>query len=420
MKITRIIGIALSVILVFALAISITSCKNNSNQNEPGPDPDPTPTEKEITGITFGNATYVYDGGEKTLLITGTLPEGVSAVYTNNVGTDAGEYDAKVTLSGEGYKTLELSARLKIEKANIEGVSVSDLTATYDGSEKTIELSGMLPEGVEMTVEGNSATNAGQYTATFTLSGKNYNTKVLTASLLINKADITNVTLPSLTVTHDGEAKSLEIVGTLPEGVSVEYVGNGVSEVGNHPVSAIITGANYNTLELNSFIIIEEAPIPEDKDIEGITFEGATFTYDGQAKSLAISGTLPEGVTPEYNGNGKINAGKYTVSVVLSGEGYKTLILEAELVIEKAVITGITLDNAIFTYQENMSHKIQIVGELPEGVTVEYTGNGVTNVGTYTITATISGDNYETLVLTATLEVRATVGGGVLTPEHPF
>ena len=417
MKIARIIGIALSVILVFALAISITSCKNN-NQNEPGPDP--TPTEKDITGITFPNETHVYDGREYTLLISGTLPEGVTAAYTNNVGTDAGEYNATVTLSGEGYKTLTLSARLKIEKANIEGVSVSDLTATYDGTEKTVELSGNLPEGVEMTVEGNKATNAGQYTATFTLSGKNYNTKVLTASLLINKADITGITLPSLTVTHDGETKSISIIGTLPEGVTIEYTGNDVSEVGNHPVTAIISGANYNTLELNSFIVIEEAPIPEDQDIEGITFEGATFTYDGEAKSLFITGTLPEGVTVEYNGNGKIDAGKYTVSAVLSGQGYKTLILEADLVINKAVITDISLENAVFTYQENVYHKITIIGTLPEGVTVEYTGNGVTNVGTYTVTATISGANYETLVLTATLEVRGTTGGGVLTPEHPF
>ena len=494
MKITKIIGIALSLILVLALAISITACSKDNGQdnNTPDPDPTPTPVDKDITGITFSSETHIYDGAQHTLLIKGTLPEGVSAEYTNNIGTDAGEYSASVTLSGEGYKTLSLNATLTITKADIEGVTVNDLTVTYDGTEKKIDPPTALPEGVEMTVEGNTAINAGQYTATFTLTGKNYNTKVITAILLINKADITGITLPSATYTYDEEAKSLAIVGELPEGAVVEYIGNGVSEIGNHPVSAIISGANYNTLEINSYIIITEPPRPEDQDIVGITFEGATYTYDGTEKSLAISGTLPEGVNTEYNGNGKVNAGKYTVSVVLSGEGYKTLVLEAELTINKAKITGVTLangeftyqpgvqnsieitgelpdgvtvayegngvtnagkytvtatisgdnyetvvlvaeitvnkaqisgitfENATFTYQENVEHSIKINGELPDGVTVEYTGNGVTNAGTYMITATISGDNYETLVLTATLEVKATTGGGVLTPEHPF
>ncbi len=494
MKISRIIGIALSLILVLAIALSITACKNDDVQGDPTPDPTPTPTpvENDITGITFGDATHTFDGGEKTLLISGTLPEGVSAVYTNNTATDAGEYNATVTLSGEGYKTLTLNATLKINKADIEGISISDLTATYDGTEKKIDAPANLPAGVEVSVEGNTATNAGQYTATFTFTGKNYNTKVVTAIILINKAEITGITLPSATYIYDSEAKSLAISGDLPQGVNVEYIGNGVSEIGNHPVSAIISGDNYNTLELNSYIVIEAAPVPEDQDIVGVTFNGATFTYDGSEKNLAISGDLPAGVNVEYNGNGKVNAGKYTVSAVLSGEGYKTLVLEAELVInkaqiigvnlgnaeftyqpnvqhsiqitgdlpdgvtveytgngvinagthtvtatisgtnyetkvlvaeitvKKATITGIIFNNATFTYQENVQHSIKITGDLPDGVTVEYTGNGVTNAGTYTVTATISGDNYETLTLTATIEVKATSGGGVLTPEHEF
>ena len=416
MKITKIIGIALCFILIFALALSITACR----EDDPQDDPTPTPSEKEITGITFGGATHTYDGAEKEILISGTLPEGVSVEYTGNKGTDAGEYNATATLSGEGYKTLVLNATLKIEKAEIEGVSVSDLTVTYDGSEKKIDVVGELPEGVTVNAIDNVATNAGQYIAKFVLSGKNYVEKELTAVLLINKADITGITLPSATYTYDGTERSVEIVGELPEGVTVEYTGNKKTEVGNHPVTAVLSGSNYNTLELNSFIIIEAAPIPEDKDIEGVTLEDATFTYDGAAKSIEIKGELPEGVTVEYAGNGKINAGDYTVSAVLSGEGYKTLVLEAKLVINKAKITGITFDNATFTYQENVYHSIKISGTLPEGVTVEYSGNGVTNVATYTVTATITGDNYEPLVLTATLTVIASTGGGILTPPHEF
>ncbi len=426
MKITRIIGIVLCLVLVFALAVSITACKDDNKKDDPNIVP-PTPTEKqEITGVTFADKTVTYNGEEHKVEISGTLPEGVSVEYFNNAKTDAGEYNATATLSGEGYQTLTLNAKLTINKADIEGVSAEGLTATYDGTEKEIVLVGELPEGVSVSAKNNKATNAGEYTATFTLiGGNNYNDKVINASLIINKANITGVTLTSATFTEDGEAKSIEVVGTLPEGVTVEYEGNGVSTVGNHPVKATLSGANYNSLELNAFIVIEAAPVPEDKEITGVELNPAEFTYDGTAKSLEIEGTLPEGVTVEYAGNGKINAGKYTVSAALSGEGYKTLVLEAELIINKATITGITLTDERKPYQENIYHKILIAGTLPEGVTVSYTYNGesvesVNKSGVYTVVATITGENYETLTLTAELEVFASQDGSIITPEHPF
>ena len=97
MKITRIIGIILCVILMLALAISFTACKKD-NTDEPTPDPDPAPVvDKDITGVTFTDATYTYDGTEKKVEITGTLPKGVTATYTNNTATNAGAYNAKAS-----------------------------------------------------------------------------------------------------------------------------------------------------------------------------------------------------------------------------------------------------------------------------------------------------------------------------------
>ena len=96
------------------------------------------------------------------------------------------------------------------------------------------------------------------------------------------------------------------------------------------------------------------------------------------------------------------------------------LTLKATIKITKAQITGITFADGTYTYQEGVYHSLAISGTLPEGVTVEYTGNNVTYAGTYTVTATIKGEGYETLVLTATLTVKATTGGGVLTPPHEF
>ena len=360
MKIRRLLGILLSLMLVIALAVSFTACVDDNKQDDPDPDPTPTPTPnpdpdpdpdpvlKDIEGVTFVGAEFVYDGEEHKIEIAGTLPEGVSVSYENNKATDAGTYEAKATLKGEGYNTLTLTAQLVITEAEM-GLTFTKGEFVYDGTEHEITVS-----------------------------------------------------------------------GTLPEGVTVEYTGNKATEVGSHPVTAIVSGKNYNTVELTAFIVIEEAPVVPDQDIVGVTLDPASFVYDGTEKSLAVSGTLPEGVTATYAGNGKVNVGTYTVTAVLSGKGYKTLTLTAELKITKATLTGITLEDGTFTYADGVYHSLAITGTLPEGVTVEYTGNNVTYAGTYKVTAVISGDNYETLVLEATLYVKGSNGSGLLTPIHPF
>ena len=53
-------------------------------------------------------------------------------------------------------------------------------------------------------------------------------------------------------------------------------------------------------------------------DMSGVTFEGATFVYDGKPKSIFIAGELPTGVMTNYEGNGKIAIGDYTVTVHFS------------------------------------------------------------------------------------------------------
>ena len=57
-----------------------------------------------------------------------------------------------------------------------------------------------------------------------------------------------------------------------------------------------------------------------DYDMSDITFEDGSFTYDGQAHSLVISGTLPTGVSVTYAGNDKTNAGEYTVTATFVGD----------------------------------------------------------------------------------------------------
>jgi hypothetical protein len=50
-------------------------------------------------------------------------------------------------------------------------------------------------------------------------------------------------------------------------------------------------------------------------DISGIAFRDTTVLYSGEAYSIFITGTLPQGVTVEYDGNEKTEVGTYTITV---------------------------------------------------------------------------------------------------------
>ena len=59
-----------------------------------------------ITGVTFEDQTFTYDGKEHSISVTGDVPDGVTVAYENNSAVNAGTYEAKAVLSGEGYVTL--------------------------------------------------------------------------------------------------------------------------------------------------------------------------------------------------------------------------------------------------------------------------------------------------------------------------
>ena len=71
---------------------------------------------------------------------------------------------------------------------------------------------------------------------------------------------------------------------------------------------------------------------------------------------------------------------------------------------EKQDIKGITFPDRSFTY-DGTEKKVEIEGELPDGVSVVYENNTATDAGTYTAKAVISGENYNTLTLSCTLTV---------------
>ena len=98
------------IIVLFIIALPIAFLLSSCGE-------DPQSTIKNFTGIAFENVTCDYDGNVHEITISGNLPEGAVVEYQNNKATNSGEYNASVKITLEGYNTLTLNAKLKINKA---------------------------------------------------------------------------------------------------------------------------------------------------------------------------------------------------------------------------------------------------------------------------------------------------------------
>ncbi|MCF7942787.1 MAG: hypothetical protein K9M84_14355, partial [Spirochaetia bacterium] len=78
----------------------------------------------DMSAISFADSTVTYDGSAQSLLISGTLPTGVSVSYSDNSQTNAGTYEVTAHFSGDSdnYELIsDLSATLIIERATMSG-----------------------------------------------------------------------------------------------------------------------------------------------------------------------------------------------------------------------------------------------------------------------------------------------------------
>lgn len=213
---------------------------------------------KEITGITFVDKEVEYTGSEFVIEITGTLPSGTEVVYSNNKGTNIAVYNATATISGEGYKTLVLTAKLTITEVlqDITGFTLSNKEVVYNGEEHTVLLDQEVGD-FNVVYTNNKKVDAGTYNVEAKITKVGYRPLTLTSTLTINKANIVDITFEEKEVTYDGEEHIVEIFGTLPEGVTVTYTNNRGTENGVYEATATISGKNYNTLVLKTTLTIK-------------------------------------------------------------------------------------------------------------------------------------------------------------------
>lgn len=341
-----------------------------------------------LDNIKFEDKTFLYDGESHSIEIEGELPKGISVSYIGNDKTDVGVYVVEACFKSENdHDVLPKNKIAKLEITKLEfDITFSNVTVPYDGKPHEIKINGDLPADINVEYTGNGKTAPGSYevVATFTTTNQNYNlpSKVY-ANLVITKLKFSGLTLESKEIIYDGELHSLVVAGELPEGTSVEYYGNNISEIGEHKVSAVIKKDNYEDLTLTATLtIIKRNPF-------NLIFEDKVVDYDGNPHNIEVVGDLPDTVTVEYTGNGMVNAGEYEVSAKVTdttGE-VEEYTLTAILTINKIDLEVVFEDKTIL-YDGN-PHSLD-VPNLPDNFIFRVVGNEPkTEIGRYEVTLDI-------------------------------
>jgi len=381
------------------------------------------PNPPQLTGIAFNDTEFTYDGEDKSVFISGTLPEGVTTQYFGNGVSEVGVYTVTVKFyfNGTYMDGKDLSCTLTIKAADVtppdddpidppignnidlSHIKFNSASFTYDGVQKEINIIGQLPAGVSVVYKNNGKTNAGVYSvvAEFYLNGNYIAGKDKTATLTINKAvyDMSGIVFSSKNVVYTGLDTSLTISGELPEGVVVKYNKNVYKNAGAYTVIASFDGDfdNYEVIpSMQAFLTIEKAKV----DMSGVSLVDKEVVANGEVQGITVTGNLPEGVSVTYTSNKTpIEPGVYLITAVFSVEdpnNFKvpdslsaTLTLTPTEINEDIDLTGISFPDGRSTY-DGTEKKHEINGNLPDGVTVEYTvknNKKLINAGDYEIIA---------------------------------
>ncbi|MBR2343297.1 MAG: leucine-rich repeat protein [Clostridia bacterium] len=239
--------------------------------------------------------------------------------------------------------------------------------------------------------------------------------------------NLSNIKLLDKTVNYTGGIQKLNLGGTLPKNVSAELENNTNKNAGSYtvvckfyysytdPETGTVTKYHVEGKDLTATLTIK----PVAYDLSDIYFTDKTVVYNGAEHGITLLGTLPEGVTVSYSGGNKTEAGSYTVTAHLGGDSNHLPIedMTATLTIERAAydISGILFPDKTVGY-DGKSHTVSILGTLPEGVTVSYSGGNKTEVGSYTVTASFTSSNANYLPIpdmTASLAISATKLPGI-------
>ena len=281
----------------------------------------------QLVQPTVSTTTFTYNGTPQGL----SIPANAAYTVSGASATDVNNYTATITLKDKVKYTWadgttdDVTIAWSIIKGTYNMTTAKwDYTApfTYDANPKSVTLIG-LPAGVTVqSYAGNSATNAGTYTAsaTLTYNAANYNDPTPIAPLTweISKAMVNMPTVTTTAFTYNSNPQGISI----PENTA--YTISGVASAtnaGSYTSTVVLKDkANYQWNDgTTGDISINWNIAKASYDMSSTKWNYTTpIPFDGTQKTVAVTG-LPSGVTVKsYLGNTATTVGIYTASATFA------------------------------------------------------------------------------------------------------
>ena len=350
----------------------------------------------EVKPLTSNALEMAYNGNE--------IGVQLSTEVTNT--TPTGKYAITGTWTNENYNVtfvdgvyLITAKTLTEEDINELGITFENSSFVYDGTAKSIKVNN-LPEGFNVTYTNNEQINVGTYEVVATVTGnENYTGTVeLKATMTITAKEV-SVVWEGSTFTYNG---TKQLPTATAEGVTLTVAvkeGNSI-DVGSYTAVASTTDKNYKLANTEyNYEIVAKTITEEDIKELGIEFKNATFIYDGTEKSLSVN-NLPEGFKVSYENNDKVDAGKYEVKAIITGNGnYNgeiTLTATMEITPKKVYVVWTTKFDFVYNGQQQIPTATAYDINYNNIVTkVNITEGNAIDAGSYTAVASTTNKNYK-------------------------
>lgn len=240
------------------------------------------------------------ESGVVTLSYEGMSNGGVAFAGTN-APVLAGTYTVTATLDKDNYSLGE-DVRKEFVIARAKSVITVDKVKTqytYTGYRQIVNEGAILNhEEAKLTYTDNVFTvvGTGVYTVTISVAQTaNYESASEKVIISVDKAkyNMSKVQFLDGSFAADGREYGLEVSGELPEGVTVEYIGNRQKEAGIYTVTAKFSGDadNYEDIQdMTATLILRSVKLTSDGSVEILSEDGFEPDMELQTEVLETSG----------------------------------------------------------------------------------------------------------------------------------
>jgi len=365
-----------------------------------------------MSGITISNKTVMYNGETQTLDIIG-MPNGARADFSIQDTKIVGTYFIEVSIFLDNVLQDEVIKKLVIEPKPIEITFGSfEMTLYLDVPEFTFTHNGLY-EGDDLDLTYIVTTNVvGTHVLDAISNNPNYIVSVNKGSLTVldfpyafgdvnqdKKISIIDAALIQLhiagfTILSDGQLAlsdvNRDLIVDIKDIAMLQLI-----------IAGLINDPNPQPKTLKrSLLNVFVSPPLQTVQLDSLTFEHETFTYDGTYHTMKVKGDLPKGVTSiKYANQSRKDVGtQFVIARFEVEEGFqKPSDLVSKLTVLKAPL-DITPNHIKVTYDPTKSYSFidDFETQFKDIIIPTYQAFSYHLPGTYDIKASYESLNYET------------------------